>query len=78
MELPPEIMSFSPDVMSGAQVFAGTRVPIKNMLDYLGGGQTLEEFMEDFPTVSEAQIFAVLESLSESLSAARLERRSTN
>ncbi|MDQ3713931.1 MAG: DUF433 domain-containing protein [Acidobacteriota bacterium] len=41
----------SPDIMSGAPVFAGTRVPVQSLLDYLAGGHPLEEFLEDFPTV---------------------------
>ena len=42
----------SPDVMSGAAVFAGTRVPVQSLLDYLAGGHTLDEFLDDFPTVT--------------------------
>jgi uncharacterized protein (DUF433 family) len=48
-------------------VFSGSRVPVKNLLDYLAGGQTLEEFMNDFATVSREQGLAVLESLNDSL-----------
>ena len=48
------------DLMSGAAVFRGTRVPVKNLFDYLEAGQTLDEFLEDFPTVSRAQVKRVL------------------
>jgi uncharacterized protein (DUF433 family) len=40
-----------PDVLGGTPVFRGTRVPFQALLDYLEGGQTLDEFLEDFPTV---------------------------
>ena len=46
------IVSRDPEIMSGALVFAGTRVPVKAIVDYLEGGEPLEEFLEDFPTVT--------------------------
>jgi uncharacterized protein (DUF433 family) len=46
--------------MSGAVVFAGTRVPAQSLLDYLAGGHSLEEFLDDFPTVTREQAFALL------------------
>ncbi|MDQ5865682.1 MAG: DUF433 domain-containing protein [Chloroflexota bacterium] len=51
--------------MSGTPVFAGTRVPIRNLFDYLEGGDTLDEFLDDFPTVTLAHAVAVLELCSE-------------
>ena len=54
-------VSINPNVMSGAPVFAGTRVPVKNLLDYLKGGHTLDEFLEVFPTVERGQAEAVLD-----------------
>lgn len=57
-----EIVSVSPDVMGGTPVFAGTRVPVQTLLDYLEGGETIEDFLEGFPTVSREQIVAFLES----------------
>ena len=45
------VVSVSPDVMSGAAVFTGTRVPVQSLLDYLAAGHSLEEFLVDFPTV---------------------------
>ena len=59
METTQAIISRSPDVMSGAPVFSGTRVPVKNLLDYLAGGHTLGEFLDDFPTVSREQVLSV-------------------
>ena len=50
----------SPDVMSGAPVFAGTRVPVQSLLDYLAGGHSLEEFFDDFPTVRREQALELL------------------
>ena len=46
--------------MSGAPCFSGTRVPIKNLFDYLEGGQSVEEFLDDFEGVSREQAVAVL------------------
>jgi uncharacterized protein (DUF433 family) len=55
------VITCSPEIMSGTPVFAGTRVPIKNLWDYLEGGNSLEEFLKDFPTVPRAQAIEVLE-----------------
>ena len=45
------IISVSPDVMSGVPVFAGTRVPVQTLLDYLEAGETIDDFLQGFPTV---------------------------
>ena len=66
------VISRSPDVMSGAAVFAGTRVPVQSLLDYLAGGHTLDEFLDDFPTVTREQAIELLHELSHSFEAARL------
>jgi len=58
-----------PDIMSGALYFSGTRVPVKNLFDYLEGSSSLDEFLEDFPTVSRERAVAVLEAAHESLTA---------
>ncbi len=50
-----EIVSRNPRVLNGDLVFAGTRVPVKNLVDYLAAGDTLEEFLDDFPGVSRGQ-----------------------
>ena len=47
--------------MSGAPCFAGTRVPIENLIDYLEGGDSIEDFLEGFPSVSREQVIAFLE-----------------
>ncbi len=64
------LVSISPDVMSGEPVFAGTRVPVKNLLDYLAAGDSLDDFLEQFPTVSRGQAVALIE-LAETLLLAR-------
>lgn len=53
--------------MSGAPCFAGTRVPIQNLIDYLEGGDSIEDFLEGFPTVSREQVIAFLEEAKESV-----------
>ncbi len=49
------IVSRDPDVLNGDLAFAGTRVPVKNLVDYLAAGDTLEEFLDNFPGVSRDQ-----------------------
>jgi uncharacterized protein (DUF433 family) len=66
------VISRSPDVMNGASVFAGTRVPVQSLLDYLAGGHPLEEFLDDFPTVRREQALELLQKLNESLETARI------
>ena len=58
---PVEIIARDPDILGGAPVFRGTRVPFQALLDYLEGGQTLDEFLDDFPTVSKDAAVAALE-----------------
>lgn len=55
------IVTCSPDIMSGTPVFAGTRVPVQNLIDYLEGGETVDDFLEGFPTVTREQVVAFLE-----------------
>ncbi len=66
------VISRSPDVMSGAPVFAGTRVPVQSLLDYFAGGHPLEEFLEDFPTVQREQALELLQKLKASLATAQI------
>lgn len=54
------VVHSDPDILGGAPVFVGTRVPVRALIDYLGGGQPLTEFLEDFPTVSREQAIAAL------------------
>ena len=56
-----EIITCNPRIMSGTPVFKNTRVPIKNLIDYLEAGDSLEEFLEDFPSVSHMQAIQALE-----------------
>jgi uncharacterized protein (DUF433 family) len=51
----------SPDVMSGTPVFAGTRVPVQTLIEYLEGGESIEDFLEGFPSVSRQQVIDLLE-----------------
>ena len=53
-------VSIDPEVMSGTPVFAGTRVPVQNLFDYIEGGEDLTEFLDDFPSVSRDAAVAVL------------------
>ena len=55
------IVTSSPDILSGMPVFAGTRVPVQALNDYLEGGETIDDFLAGFPTVERAQIVAFLE-----------------
>jgi uncharacterized protein (DUF433 family) len=71
-EIDSEIISRSPEIMSGAPVFAGTRVPIQTVIDYLAGGHPLNEFLNDFPTVSREQALELLERIKEILRDARI------
>ena len=54
------IVTRDPEIMSGALCFAGTRVPVKNLFDYLEGSSSLDEFLENFPSVSRERAVAVL------------------
>ena len=57
----------SPDILGGTPVFAGTRVPVQTLIGYLEAGDRLEEFLEDFPTVTHEQAVAALELAKEAL-----------
>jgi uncharacterized protein (DUF433 family) len=61
------VVTVDPEIMSGTPCFAGTRVPARTLLDYLEGGETLDEFFEQFPTVSRRQAIAFLEQAGERL-----------
>jgi len=56
-----QIVSANPEIMSGAPVFAGTRVPVQTLFDYLEAGDSIEEFLAGFPTVSRQQVVSFLE-----------------
>jgi uncharacterized protein (DUF433 family) len=56
-----------PEVMKGAPCFRGTRVPFKNLMDYLEGGHSLQEFLDQFPTITREMAVQALEEAKESL-----------
>jgi uncharacterized protein (DUF433 family) len=58
---PKQIVHSDPEIVSGTPVFVGTRVPAQALLDYLEGGETIDEFLDDFPSVSREQAVAFLE-----------------
>src|SRR5438874_9819067 len=55
------VVHSDPEILGGTPVFVGTRVPVKNLLDYLAAGDSLDQFLDDFPSVSREQAVAVLE-----------------
>ena len=55
------IIHSDPEIMGGTPVFAGTRVPLQNLIDALEGGESIDEFLEGFPSVGRAQVIAVIE-----------------
>ena len=61
------VIQRSPDILSGTPVFAGTRVPVKTLIDYLEAGDRLEDFLQDFPTVTREQAVAALKIAKEAL-----------
>jgi uncharacterized protein (DUF433 family) len=62
-----EVITKNRDILGGTPVFRGTRVPIQTLFDYLEGGETLEEFLTGFPTVSRESAVAALEEAKELL-----------
>lgn len=56
-----EVITKDPDILGGTPVFRGTRVPLEALVDYLEGGQTLDEFLDDFPTVTREAAISALE-----------------
>ena len=71
-EVEAQIISRSPDIMSGTPVFAGTRLPIQTIIDYLAGGHPLDEFLDDFPTVRREQALELLQRIKEMLADAQI------
>ncbi|HMJ24650.1 MAG TPA: DUF433 domain-containing protein [Pyrinomonadaceae bacterium] len=66
-EVETQIISRSPNIMSGAPVFAGTRVPVQTIIDYVAGGHSLDDFLDDFPTVRREQALELLQQIKERL-----------
>ena len=55
------IVHSDPEILGGTPVFAGTRVPLQNLIDYLEGGESIEDFLDGFPGVKREQVIAVIE-----------------
>ncbi len=54
------VITIDPEIQSGEPVFSGTRVPVKNLFDHLKGGDTIDDFLEGFPSVSREQVLELL------------------
>ena len=67
------LINRSEDILGGTPVFAGTRVPVQTLFDYLEGGDTLDEFLDDFPAVSREHAVKVLERMKEAFLAREYE-----
>jgi uncharacterized protein (DUF433 family) len=61
------VITSTPDVMGGTPVFVGTRVPVQTLIDYIKGGESIDDFLEGFPTVSREQVIAVLDEVEEQI-----------
>jgi uncharacterized protein (DUF433 family) len=64
-----QIVHKDPEILGGTSVFRGTRVPIRSLFDYLEGGDTLDEFLRQFPSVQRKQAVALLDLARETLAA---------
>ena len=67
MPLPKPLITSSPKRLGGTPVFAGTRVPVQTLIDYVEGGDSLDDFLMDFPSVSRKHAVAVLEAAKSAL-----------
>src|SRR5713101_8006352 len=65
----PPVIHSDPEILGGTPVFVGTRVPFRNLIDYLEHGHSLDEFLDEFPSVSREQAVAALEAAHEVLTA---------
>jgi len=65
MTIVESVVHSDPDILGGTPVFVGTRVPVRTLFDYLAAGDTLEEFLDHFPTVSREQAVAALREANE-------------
>ena len=64
---PKAVVHSNPNILGGTPVFVGTRVPVQSLFDYLEGGETLDEFLRQFPSVTRKQAVAALDSARDSL-----------
>jgi len=62
------VIKIDPEIQGGTPCFAGTRVPVKSLFDWLAAGETLDHFLEQFPSVTKEQVLAVLEEANNRLS----------
>jgi len=69
MPVTPTAIHCDPEILGGTPVFAGTRVPFRNLIDYLERNHGINEFLDSFPTVSREQVVAALEAAHEAVSA---------
>jgi uncharacterized protein (DUF433 family) len=67
MQATETVIHSDPDILGGTPVFVGTRVPLQNLIDYLSAGDTLEDFLRSFPTVTREQAVAALAQAAEAL-----------
>lgn len=67
METRKPVVHSDPEILGGTPVFAGTRVPVRTLFDYLEGGETLDEFLRQFPSVKREQAIAALDMARDSL-----------
>lgn len=65
-------ISIDPETMGGTPVFVGTRVPVQTLFDYLEGGESVEEFLDDYPSVSHQHVKAVLNMARQTLTTERI------
>ena len=63
------VVHSDPEILGGTPVFVGTRVPLRNLIDYLEGDYSLDEFLDDFPSVTREQAIAALEATHQALAA---------
>ena len=59
------VTQIDPEILNGTPIFQGTRVPVKNLFDYLEGGSSVDDFIDDFPAVKKEQVIKFLEELRE-------------
>ncbi|MBV8547289.1 MAG: DUF433 domain-containing protein [Acidobacteria bacterium] len=67
---PKQIVHSDPEILGGTPVFIGTRVPVHALIDFLEGGDTIEDFLENYPGVSREQVVAFLEEATQAIAAA--------
>ena len=65
----PDVIHCDPEILGGTPVFVGTRVPLRNLIEYLEGDYSLDEFLDQFPSVSREQAIAALEAAYQALTA---------